>query len=192
MIQPLPIERLPRQSQPFSELQVIVEKEHKKLLARKVLIERRKEEQERQMLEMVCWSLLLHYHIWFLSFHFRWCRFSAHFSLLACLRNLNHLGQMSWLCHVAVGKGRGVKEIEAATTDRRGWGQEACKWVCQAWGGQDSEGDWRKRAWGSKSSACRSWEAEGKKGEEGCRRWSEFCVWTVQLLMDAQDFGMFA
>jgi len=54
MIQPLPIERLPRQSQPFSELQVIVEKEHKKLLARKVLIERRKEEQERQMLEMVC------------------------------------------------------------------------------------------------------------------------------------------
>jgi hypothetical protein len=95
MIQPLPIERLPRQSQPFSELQVIVEKEHKKLLARKVLIERRKEEQERQMLEMVCSSLLLHYHIWFLSFHFRLCRFSAHFSLLACLRNLNHLGQMS-------------------------------------------------------------------------------------------------
>jgi translation initiation factor 3 subunit A len=40
-----------RHSQPFSELEIIVEKEHKKLLA--ALIERRKEEQERQMLAMV-------------------------------------------------------------------------------------------------------------------------------------------
>lgn len=31
-----------------------IEKEHSKLLARKVLIERRKEEHERKMLEMVC------------------------------------------------------------------------------------------------------------------------------------------
>lgn len=52
-IQPPSVERPPRQSLPFSDLQSIVEKEHKKLLARKVLIERRKEEQERQMLEMV-------------------------------------------------------------------------------------------------------------------------------------------
>ncbi|CAK9275979.1 unnamed protein product [Sphagnum jensenii] len=52
MIQPPTHNRPSRQSQPFSELEVIVEKEHKKLLARKVLIERRKEEQERQMLEM--------------------------------------------------------------------------------------------------------------------------------------------
>lgn len=54
LIQPPALERLSKQTLPFSELQNLVEKEHKKLLARKVLIERRKEEQERQMLEMVC------------------------------------------------------------------------------------------------------------------------------------------
>jgi len=32
----------------------IVDKEHKRLLARKSIIERRKEEHERQILEMVC------------------------------------------------------------------------------------------------------------------------------------------
>jgi len=53
MIQPPTHDRPSRQSQSFFELKVIVEKKHKKLLARKVLIERRKEEQERQMLEMV-------------------------------------------------------------------------------------------------------------------------------------------
>lgn len=53
LIQPPSLERPSRQILPFSELQNVVEKEHKKLLARKVLIERRKEEQERQMLEMV-------------------------------------------------------------------------------------------------------------------------------------------
>ncbi|KAJ7534841.1 hypothetical protein O6H91_12G006400 [Diphasiastrum complanatum] len=52
LFQPHALARALRQSQPFSELLVLVEKEHKKLLARKVLIERRKEEQERQMLEM--------------------------------------------------------------------------------------------------------------------------------------------
>ncbi|KAJ7525179.1 hypothetical protein O6H91_17G040200 [Diphasiastrum complanatum] len=52
LIQPPAFERVPKQTQPFSDLLVLVEKEHKKLLARKVLIERRKEEQERQMLEM--------------------------------------------------------------------------------------------------------------------------------------------
>jgi translation initiation factor 3 subunit A len=50
MIQPPTHDRPSRQSQPFSKLEVIVEKEYKKLLARKVLIERSKEEQERQML----------------------------------------------------------------------------------------------------------------------------------------------
>jgi translation initiation factor 3 subunit A len=53
MINPPSVERPSRQILPFAELQTVVEKEHKKLLARKVLIERRKEEQERQMLEMV-------------------------------------------------------------------------------------------------------------------------------------------
>jgi translation initiation factor 3 subunit A len=53
MMQPCTLERPSRQNQPLSELQVIVEKEHKKLLAHKVLIERRKEEQEQQMFEMV-------------------------------------------------------------------------------------------------------------------------------------------
>lgn len=47
------MEKVSRLSQPFPELLAVVEKEHKKLLARKVIIERRKEEQERQMLEMV-------------------------------------------------------------------------------------------------------------------------------------------
>lgn len=56
LIQPPIFERPSRQMLPFSELQNVVEKEHKKLLARKVLIERRKEEQERQMLEMVLQS----------------------------------------------------------------------------------------------------------------------------------------
>jgi translation initiation factor 3 subunit A len=44
MIQPPTHDRPSKQSQPFSKLEVIVEKEHKKLLARKVLIERREEE----------------------------------------------------------------------------------------------------------------------------------------------------
>jgi translation initiation factor 3 subunit A len=52
MISPPTFERPSKQVLPFDELQAVVEKEHKKLLARKVLIERRKEEQERQMLEM--------------------------------------------------------------------------------------------------------------------------------------------
>lgn len=52
MISPPTVERSSKQILPYAELQAIVEKEHKKLLARKVLIERRKEEQERQMLEM--------------------------------------------------------------------------------------------------------------------------------------------
>lgn len=36
-----------------------VDKEHKRLLARKSIIEKRKEEQERQLLEMVCLHILL-------------------------------------------------------------------------------------------------------------------------------------
>lgn len=42
----------------ISDLVEVVEKEHKRLLARKSIIEKRKEEQERQLLEMVCDSLL--------------------------------------------------------------------------------------------------------------------------------------
>lgn len=64
LIQPPVFEGLSKQTLPFSELQNLVEKEHKKLLARKVLIERRKEEQERQMLEMVgAWSCLFSWSI---------------------------------------------------------------------------------------------------------------------------------
>lgn len=37
----------------------VVDKEHKRLLARKSIIEKRKEEQERLLLEMVCLSKLL-------------------------------------------------------------------------------------------------------------------------------------
>ena len=60
MINPPTFEKPSKQIFPFGELQAVVEKEHKKLLARKVLIERRKEEQERQMLEMVgIFTLLL-------------------------------------------------------------------------------------------------------------------------------------
>jgi hypothetical protein len=71
MIQPPTHDRPSRQSQPFSELEVIVEKEHKKLLARKVLIERRKEEQERQMLEMVGGKSFPCHPMWFQCFLFR-------------------------------------------------------------------------------------------------------------------------
>jgi translation initiation factor 3 subunit A len=71
MIQPPTRDRPSRQSQPFSELEVVVEKEHKKLLARKVLIERRKEEQERQMLEMVGGKSFPCHPMWFQCFLFR-------------------------------------------------------------------------------------------------------------------------
>jgi translation initiation factor 3 subunit A len=70
MIQPPTHDRPSKHSQPFSELEAIVEKEHKKLLARKVLIERRKEEQERQMLEMVGGKSLPCHPMWFECFLF--------------------------------------------------------------------------------------------------------------------------
>jgi translation initiation factor 3 subunit A len=71
MIQPPTHDRPSGQSQPFSKLEVIVEKEHKKLLARKVLIKRRKEEQERQMLEMVGGKSFPCHPMWFQCFLFR-------------------------------------------------------------------------------------------------------------------------
>jgi translation initiation factor 3 subunit A len=71
MIQPPTHDRPSRQSQPFSELEVIVEKEHKKLLACKVLIERRKEEHERQMLEMVGGKSFPCHPMWFQCFLLR-------------------------------------------------------------------------------------------------------------------------
>lgn len=43
----------------LSDLVEVVEKEHKRLLARKSIIEKRKEEQERHLLEMVCCFLAL-------------------------------------------------------------------------------------------------------------------------------------
>jgi translation initiation factor 3 subunit A len=71
MIQPPTHDRPSMQSQPFSELEVIVEKEHKKLLACKVLIERRKEEQERQMLKMVGGKSFPCHPMWFMCFLFK-------------------------------------------------------------------------------------------------------------------------
>ncbi|KAH9315713.1 hypothetical protein KI387_024340, partial [Taxus chinensis] len=52
LIQPQSIEKATKVTLPVPVLLETIEKEHRKLLARKVLIERRKEEQERQMLEM--------------------------------------------------------------------------------------------------------------------------------------------
>ena len=45
---------IPKLGESLSDLVEVVEKEHKRLLARKSIIEKRKEEQERQLLEMVC------------------------------------------------------------------------------------------------------------------------------------------
>ena len=53
MVYPPP-ERASRLGEILPSLAETVEREHKRLLARKSIIERRKEEQERQLLEMVC------------------------------------------------------------------------------------------------------------------------------------------
>lgn len=53
MIYP-PAKGTPKLGETLSDLVEVVEKEHKRLLARKSVIEKRKEEQERQLLEMVC------------------------------------------------------------------------------------------------------------------------------------------
>ena len=52
MIYP-PAKKARKLGETLSGLSEIVEKEHKRLLARKSIIEKRKEEQERQLLEMV-------------------------------------------------------------------------------------------------------------------------------------------
>ena len=52
-------EKVTKYPQHFSVLLEIIENEHRKLLAHKVLIERNKEEQERQFLEMVCTRLVV-------------------------------------------------------------------------------------------------------------------------------------
>lgn len=54
MIYP-PAKGTPKLGETLSDLVEVVEKEHKRLLARKSIIEKRKEEQERQLLEMVCY-----------------------------------------------------------------------------------------------------------------------------------------
>jgi hypothetical protein len=56
------------------------------------------------------------------------------------------------------------------------------KWSISPRGGHDDAGyehtfgDWRKGAWGSKSSPCISWETERQKGQEGHMRWGEFLL----------------
>ncbi len=54
-------------------------------MAHKVLIERRKEEQERQMLEKVAGKSFPCHPMWFQCFLFRWCKFLAHLCPWACL-----------------------------------------------------------------------------------------------------------
>lgn len=54
-----PAKKVSKQGDMLSGLAETVDKEHKRLLARKSLIEKRKEEQERQLLEMVFMSELL-------------------------------------------------------------------------------------------------------------------------------------
>eukprot|EP00850_Spirogloea_muscicola_P018491 SM000170S02663 [mRNA] locus=s170:22229:27800:- [translate_table: standard] len=51
LIHPAPVEKEKARRIPFRELQAVVEKEHQRLLSRKVIIERRKEEQEREIIE---------------------------------------------------------------------------------------------------------------------------------------------
>ena len=52
MIYP-PVRKVSKTGEILPDLADIVDKEHKRLLARKSIIEKRKEEQERQLLEMV-------------------------------------------------------------------------------------------------------------------------------------------
>lgn len=52
MIAP-PVSKSSKTGETFVDLVEVVEKEHKRLLARKSIIEKRKEDQERQLLEMV-------------------------------------------------------------------------------------------------------------------------------------------
>ena len=49
----LPVEKASKLADILPGLGEVVDKEHKRLLARKSIIEKRKEEQERQLLEMV-------------------------------------------------------------------------------------------------------------------------------------------
>jgi len=127
MINPSSVERPSRQIMPFAELQTVVEKEHKKLLARKVLIERRKEEQERQMLEMVCHCTLVYTMAEVLH------DVSLFSSVLSLGVNYNINGERSWFSYLlrlmsldinhlnafnSIGKRGRVEKVEAATFDR--------------------------------------------------------------------------
>lgn len=58
MIYP-PAKRTSKLGEVLPSLADIVDKEHKRLLARKSIIEKRKEEQERQLLEIVWISIML-------------------------------------------------------------------------------------------------------------------------------------
>ena len=59
----------------------VVEREHKKLLARKIIIEQRKEEQERQILEKVFSNIFLHIIVGEFNFF-------GDFMCFVCLRNV--------------------------------------------------------------------------------------------------------
>lgn len=56
-----PLKKVSQLGETLSSLPDVVEKEHKRLLARKSIIEKRKEEQERHLLEMVfsCLQLVM-------------------------------------------------------------------------------------------------------------------------------------
>jgi hypothetical protein len=87
----------------------IVDKEHKRLLARKSIIEKRKEEQERQLLEM--------------AGHLNYC-------LSIAYRLIVYYGSLSsYINFCLLGTRGGVKEAEAAEDYRRGRAEEACNRV---------------------------------------------------------------
>ena len=52
------VEKVPKKNQHFRVLLEVIEKEHRNILVHKVLIEKHKEEQEHQMIEMVCCHFL--------------------------------------------------------------------------------------------------------------------------------------
>lgn len=85
-------------------LSEVVDKEHKRLLARKSIIEKRKEEQERQLLEMV--------------FKFK----------LPCIELDNVSCPATFLLKLCFFKGTrgGVKKAAAAEEKRRGRAEETC------------------------------------------------------------------
>lgn len=71
-----PVKKTSKLGEKLLNLPDVVEKEHKRLLARKSIIEKRKEEQERHLLEMVFTYLQL-VSRWFLIVRFNYLRIAS-------------------------------------------------------------------------------------------------------------------